>query len=197
MEIEKFGVLQWKELKKTYDMVNDDDLLCQLAEESGELGFAAMNRFFDIHSPRKERKGELLRKDIMEEFADVNLMMRMAFARFFTVIEKFGCELTADSMNFSDDLSEDEILQILQHQCYCLSKGAMKLRRAKGVTNPTKTTEEEAKKMILGSWSFILNCRKSLFYRDTKAWDFMQRTEAKKIERWHSRLQGSDVNEQE
>ena len=30
MEIEKFGVLQWKELKKTYDMVNDDDLLCQL-----------------------------------------------------------------------------------------------------------------------------------------------------------------------
>lgn len=57
--------------------------------------------------------------------------------------------------------------------------------------------ENMKKQKYLGSWSFILNCRKSLFYRDTKAWDFMQRTEAKKIERWHSRLQGSDVNEQE
>lgn len=167
--------------------LDDDELLCQLAEEAVELAMAILDCL--DHWGTKHRipeKWKDLLDGVAEELADVGLVWQIIGS--------------ADEMKLVNDAYEKESKQpyyksprmtawrILWH-CLRLAKAAMKLRRARNKKNPTPVSEDHARANILRAIGVVIPLGR-IWMQFVGLENKVEDIKIRKAQRWAERLTG-------
>lgn len=182
-------------LKIVEKLLSKGEILCQLAEEAVELAKVIMlynnerRRRWNGHCISNPFCESAQWKDVIEETADVSLVMTVALNTIYddnerkihiNIMETMGVVVSA--------LPSLELNKLIEKVCFDIAKTALKLRRAEGTENPTPITEEEAKKILLCHLSMMNSIIADRFSKEEK--EDIKRIMMQKAERWSKRLRG-------
>ena len=136
--------------------LDDEELLCQLAEEAVELSMAARdvagvyceNEVFATGAP----SGGI--DAMLEEIADVELVIEILLEEH--EIHIMNGVINSDRYAMLVGMNWFSAVNMLGDRVLPLAKAAMKFRRARNGKNPTPVTWEEAKASLMASMANVL-----------------------------------------
>ena len=172
--------------------LNDEELLCQLAEEAVELAQATENYvelFFPAYCLGEEKE---LEDKVIEEIADVELVLSILMRQDET--EELLKTLKKAEFSESDLKNDRAVCGVISKDCLILAKAALKLRRAMYLTNPTPMTEADARKALMDAVYGAVPVMRA-WCEKIGASNKVADIRIRKAQRWAQRLTGGMGNE--
>lgn len=166
-------------IKNISDLISDEQLLRQMAEECCELAEVVLNikglelvSFFDVG---------MAYNNLFEEIADVQFCIDV-------FLFKYSVTLKSD---FDDEkqLSDKYILERIEKEILRLSKLSLKFIRANEGTTPLSI--EDARSMLLETMSNVVSYINMLTIKYPSLIELIDRTRTFKMPRWKERLENS------
>lgn len=172
--------------------LDDEELLCQLAEEAVELSMAAgayAEGYFEAYCLGSE---EELINELVEEMADVELVVSILLKK----EEAEELQETYKMAHFteSDLRNTQAVSSVIRDDCMEVAKAALKLRRAMGNKNPTTMSETEARVKLMGKICGSLPVVRALYQKFDSS-NKVADIKVMKAQRWAQRLTGGMGNE--